>query len=50
MLLEDSLAAVRGEAAGEAALQEAVREGEERAVPSAPETVEEVSGKDEGVG
>ena len=40
-LLENSLAAVREEMTGKAALQEAVEEGEEKVVASAPEMVEE---------
>lgn len=48
MLLEYTLA-VRQEAARESMLQEAMGEGEERVLISAPDMVKETLGEDEGV-
>ena len=49
-LLENSLLAATGEAAGESPLQNVMGKREERAVPSALGMVEEVSGEDEELG
>lgn len=46
-LIEDPLAAAMGEVAGKAMLQEAMEEGEERMVPSAPEMKEKLGGEEE---